>query len=233
MPETPAFRSSAPEPDALDVARFRALTGLTPGVVVVDVQNDFAAPEAIGHMCETPADLANVASAVEQIDRLVTGARAHGIPVIWVQLETTHETWTVNNWLRNGSRDIPLGDHNPCVTGTPGAEWYGPLAPAEGEIVVSKDSYSGFIGTTLAADLEAAGVDWLVVTGLTTECCVFSTANDGMQHDYPVVVPADACASYGADFHDAALKMLALNSSMVTDVDAVLAQFARTATVIA
>lgn len=226
MPDTTAFRSSAESLDALDVARFTALAGLTPAVVVVDVQNDFGAPEAISGMCETPQDLKNVQDAVAQIHRLVDGARAAGVPVVWVRLESTHDGWTVNNWLRNGSREIPLGDHNPCVKGTPGADWYGGLAPAVGELVVAKESYSGFIGTTLKDDLEQAGIDWVIVTGLTTECCVYSTANDAMQHDLPVVVPSDACASYGADFHAAALKSLALNSSMVTTTDAVLAQLA-------
>jgi nicotinamidase-related amidase len=224
MPDTTAFRSTAPSLDALDVARFSALAGLTPAVLVVDVQNDFGAPEAIGHMCETPQDLQNVQDAVAQIHRLVDTARATGTPVVWVKLESTHDGWTVNNWLRNGSRDLPLGDNNPCVKGTPGADWYGGLAPADDELVVSKHSYSGFIGTTLKDDLVAAGIDWVVVTGLTTECCVYSTANDAMQHDFPVVVPSDACASYGAGFHTAALASLALNSSMVTTTDAVLAQ---------
>lgn len=225
MPDTTAFRSTAASLDALDLARLSSLDGLTPALIVVDVQNDFGAPEAIGHMCETPQDLQNVQDAVAQIHRLVDAARATGVPVVWVKLETSHEDWTVNNWLRNGSREIPLGDHNPCVKGTPGADWYGGLAPADGELVVSKNSYSGFIGTTLKADLEQAEVDWVVVTGLTTECCVYSTANDAMQHDFPVIVPSDACASYGADFHAAALRSLALNSSMVTTTDAVLTQF--------
>lgn len=225
MSESAAFRSSAALDD-LSAARFAALDGLTPAVVVVDVQHDFGHPDAIGPMCETPADLVGVQDAVAAIGRLVDAAREHAVPVVWVQLETDHDTWTVNNWLRNGSRDLPLGDANPCVAGTPGAAWYGGLEPRPGEIVVSKNSYSGFIGTDLEVRLREAGIDWLVVTGLTTECCVFSTANDAMQHDYPVVVPRDACASYGARFHEAALEMLALNSSMVTTADEVVSRFA-------
>lgn len=225
MSESAAFRSSAESLDQLDVARFTALDRLTPALLVVDVQHDFAAPEAIGAMCETPQDLANVAAAVERIGQLVEAARASGVPVVWIQLETSHETWTVNNWLRNGSRSIPLGDHNPCVRGTAGAEWYG-VTPAPGEVVVPKDSYSGFFRTNLKDELDELGVDWVVVTGLTTECCVFSTANDAMQHDYPVVVPDDACASYGASFHASALATMALNSAMVSTTETVAAYFA-------
>lgn len=226
-----AFRSSVAR-TSLDEARFASLEGLRPALVVVDVQYDFADPDAIGHMCATPEDLASVAATVVKIDELVTAARAANVPVVWVELSTSNETWTVNGWLRNGSREIGLGDQNPCLAGTPGARWYPPLSPAEGETIVLKDSYSGFIGTNLDAKLNELGIDWLVVTGLTTECCVFSTANDAMQHDYPVVVPRDASASYGAAFHEAALTMLALNSSMVTDSVDVLDQFSRYAATI-
>lgn len=231
MSESAAFRSVVDDLDELSAARFAALDGLTPAVVVVDVQHDFAHPDVIAGMCETPADLQNVQDAVAQVVRLVDQAREVGVPVVWVELATTHDTWTVNNWLRNGSRDVPLGDANPCVTGTPGARWYGGLEPAEGELRVTKDAYSGFVGTDLDARLRAAGIDWLVVTGLTTECCVFSTANDAMQHDYPVVVPRDAAASYGAGFHEAALSLLALNSSMVSTTDVVLAHLSARAAV--
>ncbi|MFT4286921.1 cysteine hydrolase family protein [Nocardioides sp.] len=219
-----AFRTSAESLDELSVARFAALEPLRPAVVVVDVQYDFGAPEAIGHMCETPQDLQNVQDAVAQVNRLVDAAREVGVPVVWVELATSHDTWTVNNWLRNGSRAIPLGDHLPCLAGSPGAAWYGGLAPRPDELVVQKDAYSGFIGTNLDALLREAGIEWLIVTGLTTECCVFSTANDAMQHDFPVVVPADAAASYAASYHEAALGMLALNSSMITTTDELLAR---------
>lgn len=222
--QSAAFRSNSADLDELSAARFAELDPLRPALLVVDVQHDFADPAAIGHMCETPQDLQNVQDAVARIVRLVEAAREADVPVVWVELETSHETWTVNNWLRNGSRSIPLGDKNPCVKGTPGAAWYGGLEPRPDELLVKKDSYSGFIGTGLETTLRDAGVDWVVVTGLTTECCVFSTANDAMQHDFPVVVPADATASYGQGFHEAALGILALNSSMVSTTDEVLSR---------
>lgn len=210
----------------LSRARFADLEGLTPAVVVVDVQYDFAHPDAIGPMCETPRDVENVQSAVAQVRRLVDAARDGAVPVVWVELATSPDTWTVNNWLRNGSRSLPLGDANPCLTGTPGAAWYGGLRPGDGEIVVTKDAYSGFIGTGLDVLLRQAGIDWVIVAGLTTECCVFSTANDAMQYDFPVVVPRDATASYGASYHEAALSLLALNASMISTTDELVARLA-------
>jgi nicotinamidase-related amidase len=103
-----------------------------------------------------------------------------------------------------------------CRAGQPGSAFYGPQ-PAEGELVVAKTRYSGFVGTDLDARLKAMGVDTLVVCGLTTECCVAATAADAIDLDYHVFVAADACAAYEPDLHEVALKTMALNTAILTD----------------
>ncbi|MDI1364394.1 MAG: isochorismatase family protein, partial [bacterium] len=57
----------------------------------------------------------------------------------------------------------------------------------------------------------------LVVAGVTTECCVDSTVRDAFNLDYHVFVAADACAAYEADIHAASLKVMELNSAILTD----------------
>jgi ureidoacrylate peracid hydrolase len=92
-----------------------------------------------------------------------------------------------------------------------------------GELVVHKTRYSGFVGTDLDMQLTKLGVDTLVVAGLTTECCVDSTVRDAFDLDYHVFVAADACAAYEADIHDASLKVMELNSAILTDTAAIAA----------
>jgi nicotinamidase-related amidase len=48
-------------------------------------------------------------------------------------------------------------------------------------------------------------VDSLVVTGLTTSGCVRATAVDGLQYDYPVVVPREAVGDRNPEAHAANL----------------------------
>ena len=57
--------------------------------------------------------------------------------------------------------------------------------------------------------------DTLVIAGLTTECCVDSTARDAFERDYHVFIASDAVAAYEADLHDGALKALELNCAML------------------
>jgi nicotinamidase-related amidase len=101
-------------------------------------------------------------------------------------------------------------------------DWY-QVAPAPDELVMVKRHYSGFQGTDLAERLRAAGVTWVVVIGLTTECCIDSTARDAFQLDFPVVLAADAMAAYVLALHDNALQVLAINAAEVTSTDELMA----------
>lgn len=92
----------------------------------------------------------------------------------------------------------------------PGSPWVGVdprLTRRADEPVIEKQWASAFFATDLADRLRAAGADSLVVTGLTTSGCVRATVVDGLQHDYPVVVPREAvgdrnAAAHAANLHD-------------------------------
>lgn len=195
--------------------------GSGPALVVVDVQRDFADPARLTEYGLTDAALAALDQAVTRVSDLVDAARAAEVPVLWVELGSDPaRPWRASNWLRGGDYDAPMSPAEPCVLGTPGAEWYR-VRPAEGEPRVVKRGYSGFLDTDLAALLHEAGCDWLTVVGLTSECCVYATAQDAMQLDWPVVVPRDATAAYDLDVNAAALAQLALNVAVLSDADEV------------
>lgn len=196
-----------------------AAGALRPALVVVDVQRDFGEPSRIApYGLDARASVA-VDAAIGRIGALVDEARDAGVPVVWVELGSDPSApWRSSTWLRGGGLDAPMPDDEPCRVGTEGAEWFR-TAPAPGETRVVKRGYSGFLGTDLEARLTAAGIGWLTVVGLTTECCVLATAQDAMQLGWPVVVPQDATAAYDVDVHDAALTMIGLNIGVVTDAD--------------
>ncbi|WP_328744128.1 cysteine hydrolase [Streptomyces sp. NBC_00285] len=195
--------------------------GSSPALVVVDVQADFADPDRLAGHGLTEAALAALDRAVTRVGALVDAARAHHVPVVWVELGSDPaRPWRASNWLRGGDYDAPMSPDEPCVLSTAGAEWYR-LRPAEGEPRVVKRGYSGFLGTDLDARLRAAGHDWLTVVGLTSECCVQATALDAVQLDWPVVVPRDATAAYDLDVNTAALVQLGLNVAVLSDTDEV------------
>lgn len=187
-------------------------------VLVVDMQVDFASPDGV---LGAFIDMDVVKPALAAAEKLVADARAAGAPVVFVGLWTTPETdsaaWNERLRRRGGNPDV---DAALCRAGQAGSEFYGPQ-PAPGEAVVRKTRYSGFVGTDLDQRLRDMGVDTLVVAGLTTECCVDSTVRDAFDLDYHVFVAADACAAYEADMHAASLKVMELNSAILTDTAAI------------
>lgn len=69
------------------------------------------------------------------------------------------------------------------------------LAPLPDEIVLFKGSKSSaFFGTPLVAHLVHAGVDTVIVTGMTTSGCVRATVVDAFSYNFRVIVPAECVA---------------------------------------
>lgn len=69
------------------------------------------------------------------------------------------------------------------------------LEIADGDIVVSKDVNSGFVGTSLEIDLRRAGVRRLCVVGFFTNFCVETTVRMAGNMGFDVYLVHDACAT--------------------------------------
>jgi nicotinamidase-related amidase len=167
---------------------------MKPALILVDFQADFGAPD--GAMARAGHDVTAAQAALVKAQALATGARAAHVPVIFVRL--------INDQL--------------CIEGTPGAAFIGPL-PRPGEHIVTKLRFSAFTGTDLAAHLRREGVDTVVLAGLTTECCVASTAWAAFEEGFQVTIAADACAAYEDALHRVTLKALGLNQARVAASD--------------
>jgi nicotinamidase-related amidase len=112
---------------------------------------------------------------------------------------------------------------------TPDSHWvaFDPRLPRiDRDHCVEKTHASAFHGTELDDWLRGEGVDSLVVTGLTTSGCVRATAVDGLQYNYRVFVPREACGDRDLSAHEANLYDLNAKYADVVTVDEVLASLA-------
>ncbi len=75
------------------------------------------------------------------------------------------------------------------------------IAPQPGDIVVRKTRVGAFSTTDLAAQLAARGVTTLILAGVSTSGVVLSTVRDAADHDYRLLVLADACADFDDEVH--------------------------------
>ena len=123
--------------------------------------------------------------------------------------------------------------NSPLRPDQPGNEFKLETAPAPGERVIEKRVHSGFIGTTLEAELRATGYDTLVIVGLTTNHCVSTTARMAANLGFDAWVVSDATATFdrlGPDgirypaelVHAMALSDLHREFATIIDTDSVL-----------
>jgi ureidoacrylate peracid hydrolase len=190
-------------------------------LVIVDMQVDFASPDGV--LGKAGVRLEGGGAALAAAERLVEAARAADVTIVFVGTRTSPEmdspAWA--EWIRRRGGDAAL-EMSVCREGTVGADFVGPK-PEPGELVISKQRYSGFFRTDLDDLLRAKRRDTVIVCGVTTDCCVDATARDAFNLDYQVIVPRDACAAYEADLHANALRSLELNCAVLADTSDVLA----------
>jgi ureidoacrylate peracid hydrolase len=186
---------------------------ITPGrtaLIVIDCQVDFGAPD--GEMARRAADMTAAQAALVKAESLTDAARAAGVRIVFVRLVTRGEGKIAREAKQRRGDDEP----DLCVEGTHGADFIGPQ-PRAGDVIVSKTHFSAFARTGLAERLQARGVDTLVLAGLTTECCIQSSAWDAFEHDFHVFIAGDACAAYEEALHRHALRALELSGATVAD----------------
>jgi len=75
----------------------------------------------------------------------------------------------------------------------PGAQVPASVGIAPGDRIVRKPRWGAFFGTTLAADLLAAGHETVVVCGISLAGGVETTVRDAHNHGLRSIVVADAC----------------------------------------
>ena len=173
-----------------DLARTSQSIGKCPALIVVDMINGFTDPA-----CALGGDYPDVVAANIE---LLTAFRAANLPIFFT---------TVIYRSKNQAR--VFRDRVPALNVlTPDSEWvkiHPDLERRKNEPIIEKNWASGFFKTNLKTQLLKSRADSLVVTGLTTSGCVRATALDGLQHDYKVFIPRQACGDRNADAHQANL----------------------------
>lgn len=86
-----------------------------------------------------------------------------------------------------------------------------PLAfePADGVVVIDKHVYT-CVTPAFLEDLRSKGIEEVAICGIDTDACVSACAVDLFENGFKPVLLSEACASHaGAEFHEAALRILA------------------------
>jgi len=129
--------------------------------------------------------------ALPAIQRLIEGARASEVPVIYTTGIARADKWDVGSWgwKKSAATEGPRARE----TNRDGNEIMPQIAPGPRDIVIHKQKPSGFHGSTMSDYLTLLGCDSVIVTGTTTSGCVRATVVDAFSANYRVAVVADGC----------------------------------------
>lgn len=165
--------------------------GARPALILVDFAHAYFDPG-----CDLYAD---VDDALASALRIRAAARGAGLPIVLTEV-VFHESGRDGGRFWQKARPLKA-----FVRGRPTQAFASGLEPQPDELVISKQYPSAFFGTSLASTLTAAGVDSVILTGLTTSGCVRATCVDAMSHGFITTVVADACGDRHPGPHEANL----------------------------
>ena len=149
-----------------------------------------------------PLASANARAILPRIAELVQGFRQSESPVIWI-VQGHHSV------KHDRGKRLAAWWPNPLLEGTSDVEMATGLEVRDDEKVITKRRYSGFYQTDLECTLRNLGIEQVVICGVLTHVCPYTTAFDAFFRDLCVFYPADTTASLNSNLHITALQSIA------------------------
>jgi nicotinamidase-related amidase len=158
-------------------------------LVLMDFQ-----PAVLGTVSES-----DTAALIANAEKALTWARSAGLTVAHVRVAFRDADYAA---IPERNRAFaPLRGGGIMADGSPECEIVESLRPQRDEIVVRKTRFGSFSTTSLSPRLRQAGIESLILAGITTSGVVLSTVRDAADQDFQVYVLADACADGNPHVH--------------------------------
>lgn len=166
--------------------------GKNPILLVIDITRAFTEPNR-----PLGSDATKI---VDGVNRLIDAARNKDLPILFTRVAYADPDLSdAGLWARK------IGRLEDLVEGGEGVQMDARLDFRAGDPVLTKKYASCFFGTDLASRLTSAGIDTLVIVGLSTSGCVRATAVDAIQLGFRPIVVEDAVGDRWQNAHDQAL----------------------------
>lgn len=143
-------------------------------LIVVDLQNEYLPTGKL--------PLSGIEAAAANARRVIDHARSAGIPVFHIRHESAD----------NGAVFF--------IKGSEGVETQPAVSPVADETVIVKNHINAFRETDLKKQLDAQGIEELVIAGAMSHMCIDAVVRAAADMGYPVTVLHDACATLDLSF---------------------------------
>ena len=157
---------------------------------------------------------------IPAIRELLDYFRAQSLPVIYLTLGSEYEDYRdIPPRMREWIRDVEerSGVKNIFWSQNPAFAIRREIEPLPGETVISKRTFGAFNSSNLDQFLRDTGVRNLVITGISTNACVETTARDAADRGWGCVLVSRAMADYDAEAHEASLRAFHFNFGRVVN----------------
>ncbi len=178
-------------------------------LVLVDLINDLIHPDGAMPTCAAEVQRRGVLAAA---NRALELARARGWPTILVTVgfRAGYPELPAHASLLGRARELGA-----LRLGQWGTEFHADLAVEPDDPVLVKHRLSPFHGTALATLLGAAGIERLLLGGVSTAWALQAAAREAHDRDFQVVLVEDACAAASPQEHDQSIAQLSRLASVV------------------
>ncbi len=215
---------------------------LDPGrtaLVVVDMQLYFTQPgfpftqvfEKLSPGCSAGYLKRVRETVIPSIQKLLSCFRSLGAPVAFTAVGTeAGDGRELPCWLRAFDELglVTIGQRVWPAVDDPSWEIDEALKPLAGEVVLNKLSAGTFATTGLEQRLHHQGVDSVVVTGVSSDVCVTTTAREAADRGFKTVIVSDGCTTVSDQMHQASLDTFNIAFGWVRTADEIVALMHRT-----
>ena len=171
-------------------------------LLLIDIQNDYFPGGTM--------ELVGMASAAANAVRVLDACRADGTPRFHVQHLATRK------------------EAGFFLPGTPGADIHAQVLPRAGETVTQKHFPNAFRATALAAALEQAAIDELLIVGAMSHMCIDASTRAAFDLGLKCTVVGDACATRDLNFSGATIQAREVHGAFMAALGSVYARIVTT-----
>jgi len=150
------------------------------GLLNVDMTYMFVDPA----YSATHGDMSPVLHAVAKLTQVVRKAQ---IPIFYSRRDDRNHPYRRGIW----NQKLESAETQEYTVDKRADEWPPEIAPNPEDVIIYKNKPSAFFGTPLSSFLTYAGIDTLIVVGISTSGCVRAAVEDSFSYNYRTIVPEE------------------------------------------
>ncbi len=174
-------------------------------LLVIDPVNDFLSEGGAGW--EMTKGTVKKNDVVENLRRVIAGARERGVPVVFGPMAYTEEDYSDQELQRRSGINRLMFEHKMFQAGSWGADFHPDLQPADDEVVLLPHKGIDVFETDLPQHLDRLNTTHLVIAGMTANLCCESTGRHAMEHGYDVTFVKDAIGAESLPAYEASVHL--------------------------